>query len=169
MIKPDTILLVDADGDCEEIVARSAARSGYRVRWVRTSREAFKLFNEKGRDLALIVVDLDPGAHGLAVLEAVSACADCAGIVVLTALEESYAGPISRTHGAAACVAKPINTEKLGAAIEEVMQHRSLTCDHWGHTQPTPCRGGGEVRAVLRGIATKLSPMRVNEQQREYA
>jgi len=153
-----TILLVDADGDCEEVVARAAGHSYHRVRWVRTSREAFKFLNEEVRDLALIIVDLDPGAHGLAILEAISACADCAGVIVLTALEESYAGPISRTHGAAACLAKPIDGEKLARTIEVVMEHQSLTCDLWGHTQPRPCHGRREARAVLRGIATKLSP-----------
>jgi DNA-binding NtrC family response regulator len=154
-MKQDTILLVDADGDCEEVVARAAARSRYRVRWVRTSREAFKFLNEEVRDLALIIVDL---AHGLAILEAVSACADCAGVIVLTALEEFYAGPISRTHGAVACLAKPIDREKLARTIGTVMEHQFLTSDLWGHTQPRPCHGRREARAVLRGIATKLSP-----------
>jgi DNA-binding NtrC family response regulator len=158
MIKQDTILLVDADGDCEEAVAQAAARSRYSVRWVRTSREAFKFLNEKVRDLALIIVDLDPGAHGLAILEALSACADYAGIIVLTALEESYAAPISRTHGAAACLAKPIDIEKLARTIQNVTEHQFPTCDLWGHTQPRPCHGGREASAVLRGIATKLSP-----------
>lgn len=157
-MKQDTILLVDADGDCEEVVARAAARSRYRVRWVQTSREAFKFLNEEVRDLALIIVDLDPGAHGLAILEAVSACADCAGVIVLTALEESYAGPISRSHGAVACLAKPIDTEKLARTIGTVMEHQFLTSDLWGHTQPRPRHGRREARAVLRGIATKLSP-----------
>ena len=158
MMKQDTILLVDADGDCEEIVARAATRLRYRVRWIRTSREAFKFLNKEVRDLALIIVDLDPGAHGLAILEAVSACADSAGVVVLTALEESYAGPISRTHGAAACLAKPIDSEKLARTIEVVMEHQFLTCDLWGHTKPRPCHGRREASTALRGIAAKLSP-----------
>lgn len=156
MIKPDTVLLIDADGDCEDIVARAAARLAFRVRWVRTSREAFQFLSSHTRNLALIVVDVDPGAHGMAILSAVTECAESPGIVVLTALEQTYAEPISRSHGAAACLGKPVDIEKLSHTIRDVTAHHFSTCDLWGHVQPR--RASADHRAALRGIATKLTP-----------
>lgn len=156
MIKPNTILLIDADGDCEEIVARAAARSAFRVRWVRTSTEAFDFLNKQFGKLALIVVDLDPGAHGMAILQAVSGCAEGPAVIALTALEETYAEPVSRTHGAAACLAKPIDIQKLSRTLRDVAAHQFPSSDLWGHPQPKQVRN--DTRTALRGIATKLSP-----------
>jgi DNA-binding response OmpR family regulator len=158
MICPNTVLLVDADGDCEDLVAKAAARSKLKVRWVRTSREAFQLLSKRIRELALIVVDLDPGAHGNAVLNSLGGCAEAPGAITLTGLEQTYAEPISRGHGAAACLAKPLDIEKLSRTLSEVLVHHFPTCDLWGHTQskhPT-----GNSRSALRGIATKLNPRR---------
>ena len=42
-----------------------------------------------------MIVDVDPGAHGPALLEAISSCADHPQIVVITAFEETYMKPIS--------------------------------------------------------------------------
>ena len=80
--------------------------------------------------LALVIVDVDPGAHGLALLEAISGCADRPQIVVITALEETYMTPIARKHGASACLGKPITLQRLGlcpqARFEAVANLRPL-------------------------------------------
>jgi DNA-binding NtrC family response regulator len=153
-----TILLVDTDGDCEDAVAKAAARSGYSVRWVKTCRDGFQFIHDQIRDLALIVVDLDPGAHGMSLLEAISSCADSPEMIVLSALEETYAGPISQKHGAAACLSKPIDIARLARTIEEVTTHEVRDSDFWGHPQPHPAHGRAAIRRALRGITAKLSP-----------
>jgi len=117
-VKPDTILLLDADGDCEETLARAAARLGYIVRWVRTRREAFVFLNDELRNLALLIVDLDPCAYSFATLDALIACLDSQEIIVLTSFEEPRS--IARKDGIAACLKKPIETEKLVHAIAEL-------------------------------------------------
>ena len=70
-MKTNTILLVDADGDCEAIVKQTADRLGYDVQLTETSREAFAILRNSIKP-GLVVVDVDPGAHGLALLEAIS-------------------------------------------------------------------------------------------------
>lgn len=156
-MKENTILLVDADGDCEELVSGAAARMGYGVRLVKTSCEAFALITHHLRQLPLVVVDVDRGAHGLALLEAISACAETPPIVVITGLEETYMEPIAREHGASACLGKPVTLEKLGSTLQNISAGRCLTCDRWGCLVPPPVDKGVNIKAATRGITAKMA------------
>ena len=107
--------------------------------------------------LDLIIIDVDPGAHGLALLEAISGCAAKPQVVVITALEETYMIPIAAKHGAAACLGKPITLHRLHATLDDVAT-RSLTCNRWGGLVPSTANETSNVKARFRGIAAKLSP-----------
>jgi DNA-binding response OmpR family regulator len=152
------VLLIDADGDSEDIVSESASSTGREVLLVRTSRDAFKILGEQMTRLDVVIVDVDPGAHGLALLEAISSCAERPPIIVITALEETYMKPISVEHGAAACLGKPITIAKLRSTLNDVSAMRPLTSDRWGSLVPRSTDKGLSVRAAFRGIAEKLSP-----------
>ena len=104
-----------------------------------------------------MIVDVDPGAHGLALLEAITGCADRPQILVITALEEAYMIPIARKHGASACLGKPITVQRLGSALNQVLQ-RSLTCDRWGSLVPSTANEKIDIKASFEGIAAKLGP-----------
>jgi DNA-binding NtrC family response regulator len=151
------ILLVDADGDCEELASAAAARNGWEAKWVKTSREAFALLKHRLSNFAVVLVDVDPGAHGLALLEAISGCGERPPMIVLTALEESYMNAIACEHGAAHCLSKPISSARLSVALRNVCSGRISTCDHWGHLVPTPIDDGSSVKTAVRGIVAKLS------------
>jgi len=154
-MKENPVLLVDADGDSEGIVSEAAARTGHAVLVAKTSRAAFRILAHQMRRLELVIVDVDPGAHGLALLEAISGCADRPPIIVITALEETYMKPISMEHGAAACLGKPVAIGKLKSTVNDVLTNRSLTCDRWGVLIP-PIHGL-HTNPHFRGIAAKLS------------
>src|ERR1700686_5226975 len=130
--RKNVVLLVDADGDSESIVLKAAALTLRDVLLVKTSRHAFGILQNEMRRLDAVIVDVDPGAHGLALLEAISGCAERPPIIVVTALEETYMKPIAAEHGAAACFGKPITIQKLGSAIEDVSAKRGLTWDGGG-------------------------------------
>ena len=136
----------------------AAARTGRDVLTAKTSREAFKIIRDEMHRLDLVIVDVDPGAHGLALLEAISGCADTPAIIVITALEESYMKPISQEHGPAACLGKPITIAKLKSTLEEVSANWALTSDRWGSLVPRPTEKTSRVKDRFRGIAAKLSP-----------
>jgi DNA-binding NtrC family response regulator len=104
-MKENVVLLVDADGDSVGIVLEAAARIGHTARLAKTSREAFEILKREIRRLDIVIVDVDPGAHGLALLEAISGRAERLPIIVVTALEETYMKPITAEHGATACLA----------------------------------------------------------------
>jgi DNA-binding response OmpR family regulator len=156
-MKEHNILLVDADGDSERIVSEAAARTGRHVLVVKSSRDAFRILGDQMQRLDLVIVDVDPGAHGLALLEAISGCADRPPILVITALEETYMKPISKRHGAAACLGKPITVQRLCSSLNDVSQ-RSLTCDRWGCLTPSTVNEELNIKACFGGIAAKLSP-----------
>lgn len=158
-MQTDSIFLIDADGDCEEIASRAAARSKRRLRWLGTTRDIFRGSHGGDGNAELIMVDLDPGSHGMALLEAISACAVRPPVIVLTALEEAYMAPIAREHGADACLGKPLTVEKTAAAIDRALTHRSLTSDAWGHETPRRPSGRHERDQAIQGIVRKLSPI----------
>ena len=156
-MKENTILLVDADGDSAAIVSEAANRTGRDVLVAKTSRDAFRILEDRMQRLSLVIVDVDPGAHGLALLEAISGCADRPQIVVITALEEAYMKPISMKHGAVACLGKPITVQRLSSTLNGVAK-RSLTSDRWGCLVPSTLGKELNIKACFKGIAAKLSP-----------
>jgi DNA-binding response OmpR family regulator len=156
-MKSNVVLLVDADGDSEGMVLEAAAGNGCAVLLAKTSREAFRILREQMRRLDLVIVDVDPGAHGLVLLEAISGCADRPPIVVITALEETYMKPISVEHGASACLGKPITIQKLISSLKDASK-RSLTSDRWGSLKPSTASKKLNVKTCFSGIAAKLSP-----------
>jgi DNA-binding NtrC family response regulator len=156
-MKEHSILLLDADGDCEAIVSEAVARTGRGVLVAKTSRDAFRILENHMQRLEIVIVDVDPGAHGLALLEAISSCADRPPITVITSLEETYVKPISIKHGAVACLGKPITAKRLGFTLNSVSQ-RLLTSDRWGGLVPSTANEKLSVKTRFRGIAAKLSP-----------
>jgi DNA-binding response OmpR family regulator len=139
-MKTNLILIVDADADTVGFVLEAAARTGHGVRQARTSREAFQVLENELRHLDAVIVDVDPGAHGLALLEAVGACYEKPPLLVLSSLEEAYMKTIAAKHGAVACLCKPFSTEQLRLALDRVIMNAPFRaefswCDKWGH----PC------------------------------
>jgi DNA-binding response OmpR family regulator len=156
--KGGKILLLDADGDCAPLLKEASVEFDAEVILARTIRAAVAFLSLRMPELGCVVIDVDPGAHGLALLEAISACAEHPPMVVLTALEETYMRPIAFEHGATACLGKPITRCELRAALREVSK-RSLTCDRWGSPVPAKCCNREDVCSSFRGIAEKLSPI----------
>jgi DNA-binding response OmpR family regulator len=154
-MKEKLVLLLDADGDCKSIVSEAGVRTGHGVFLTRTIHKAFGILRDKMERLDAIIVDVDPDVHGLALLEAVSGCADKPPIIVITALEETYMGPISVQHGAAACLGKPTTIEKVHAALDAV-SNLSRTSDRWGGLIPSTAYKWVNLAKQFRGIAAKL-------------
>jgi DNA-binding NtrC family response regulator len=146
-MKEKIILLVDADADCAGIVLEAAARTGHGVRLSRDSREAFGFLNREFDRIDSLVVDVDPGSHGMALLAALGALRRRPPVIVLTALEESHMEPVAARHGAVACLGKPFSIERLRRVIDRFDQpknDRGISCDPWGH----PCGCETEVENV---------------------
>jgi DNA-binding response OmpR family regulator len=136
-MKAKVLLLIDADHASADVVSLAAIKTGHRVVHAHTSREAFSIMERGLDDVDAVVIDVDPGVHGMAVLESMHLSTTTPPVIVLTGLEETYMCGIAAVHGAAACIGKPFAAEKLAALIEQVCQPawRSAGCtsDAWGH------------------------------------
>jgi DNA-binding response OmpR family regulator len=147
-MKKDVVLLIDADADTAATVATAASLAHCDVRLARTSRDLFQLCHNGFEDVASIVVDVDPGVHGMAVLEALDGMENVPPVIVVSSLEESYLEPVARAHGACTSLGKPLCTARLKRLLEQnratAPQESACCCDAWGH----PCEGCRPPRGV---------------------
>ena len=146
-MKRGVILLVDADGDSASLVGAAAGLLHFDLRFTRTSRDFFELLGNGLGDVAVIVVDVDPGVHGMALLEALDAWAPAPPVLVISSLEEAHLRPVAIAHGAEECLGKPLSLERVKNAIAklaQVSETHPCRCDLWGH----PCEGCTERRSA---------------------
>src|SRR5947207_11523026 len=123
-MKRDVILLVDADADTASVVGSAAALLNLDVRFARTSRELFQLIPNGLEEVAVIVLDVDPGVHAMAALEALDVWRPAPPVIVLSSLEEAHLHPVAITHGARECLGKPVSVLRVKRAIAQFARAR---------------------------------------------
>jgi FixJ family two-component response regulator len=132
------ILVLDADADTARAVASAAAGVNCDIRFVQTSKDFFHFCHEDFENVAAIILDVDPGIHGMAILEAFDACENMPPIIVVSALEEHRLSSVVQQHGAIACLGKPLSLARLRHAVEEALTIAAAAaprCDVWGHVK----------------------------------
>jgi Response regulator len=152
-MKRNVVLVLDADADTARAVASAATTRNCDLRFVQTSKEFFHFCREDFENVIAIILEIDPGMHGMAILEASDVCENTPPIVVVSALEEHRLGPVVQRHGAIACLGKPLSFTQLGRALDQAVERATAPrCDLWGHVTNCSCscrRTGG-----LQTIAT---------------
>lgn len=152
-MKRNVVLVLDADADTARAVASAATARNCDLRFVQTSKEFFHFCREDFENVIAIILEIDPGMHGMAILEASDVCENTPPIVVVSALEEHCLGPVVQRHGAIACLGKPLSFTQLGRALDQAVERATAPrCDLWGHVTNCSCscrRTGG-----LQTIAT---------------
>ena len=137
------ILVLDADADTAGAVASVAAGVNCDIRFVRTSKDFFHFCHEDFENVAAIILDVDPGVHGMAILEALDACENKPPIIVVSGLEEYRLNSVVvQQHGAIACLGKPFSFLRLAHAVEEALTLSAAAaprCDIWGHIKTCSC------------------------------
>jgi len=71
--------------------------------------EALGVRNREFNRIDSLVVDLDPGSRGMALLAALCALWHRLPVIVAIGLEESHMKPVVLRHGAVACLGKPLS------------------------------------------------------------
>jgi DNA-binding response OmpR family regulator len=136
-MKRNVVLLIDGDADTAGAVMEATAETDLDVRFARTSKDAFHLFAGGLDDVAIIVLDVDPGVHGMAVVEALNTWRPVLPLIVVSSLEEAHLKPVAVAHGAQACFGKPVSAARLKTAMVRLAQRptaRASRCDQWGHS-----------------------------------
>lgn len=136
-MKRNVVLLIDADADTASSVLQAASLTNLNVRFARTSRDLFQLIQAGLDDVAVVVLDVDPGVHGMAVIEALDAWGPAPPVIVISSLEETHIGPVALAHGAQECFGKPITIDRLKTAITKLTRPSdagACRCDVSGHS-----------------------------------
>lgn len=141
---PYILLVADENIPSNSVIADAARRTGHRLRHARNSREAFQILRRGVNDVDLIIIDVDPGIHGLSVLEALGFSKNAPPVLVVTGFEELDMEPTAYRHGATACMGKPFTATELAVLINEICPLTSKLpppmCDLWGHPRETHMR-----------------------------
>jgi DNA-binding NtrC family response regulator len=133
----EILLIANNDADSNATVQAVAKKMGCGFRKVSSTRQALDILATDLDSVDVVIIDLDPGMHSLAILEAIGNRAVGPPVIALTSLDESEVMSIASRHGAAACLGKPFEHANLSKAIEQCLaQPRSISCDLWGHPQP---------------------------------
>ena len=142
MVSRNRVLLISSDRAVAEAGLQAASSTRSALQLARTSGEAFRALGEEIEDVAVVILDLDPVIHGLALLEALALCRQMPPLLAITDLEEHDIKPIVQQHGGVACIAKPVDAEKLAGAIHQarasVPPSSRWSCDRWGHLLRAP-------------------------------
>jgi len=139
-MKRNVVLVLDADADTARAVASAAAIRSCDLRFVQTSKEFFHFCREDFENVNAIILDVDPGMYGMAMLEASDVCENTPPIIVVSALEEQRLSPVVQRHGAMACLGKPLSVTRLGRALDQAVERAAAPrCDLWGHVTNCTC------------------------------
>jgi len=152
-MKRNVVLVLDADADTARAVASAAATGNCDLRFVQTSKEFFQFCSEDFENVTAIVLDVDPGVHGMAILEALDTCENTPPIIVVSALEEHRLSSVVERHGAMTCLGKPLSVTRLARAIDQTLGRVAAPrCDLWGHPINCTCTPPHcERRSTLTG------------------
>jgi DNA-binding NtrC family response regulator len=131
-MKRDVILLLDDDGDCANVACTAGSLLRLDVRFVRRPHDLFQMIQERSEDVVAVVLDVDPGFHGMAVMETLAASDLTLPAIIISSLEVAHLFPAAKAYRANACLGKPVSPERLAMTISaclEAPKERSHRCD----------------------------------------
>ncbi|HEV2842825.1 MAG TPA: response regulator [Chthoniobacterales bacterium] len=165
-MKANALLIAKETSDSNATIAQAVSRAGLFLLRATDAKHAFELLRNGLGEIDLVIIDVDPGIHSMAVLEAITSREAVPPVIVVTGLEQSEMAPIARGHGAAACIGKPFTAAELLARIDDVCPadygSSSCNCDAWGHPYPSRLRHGdhkcsGDCPGCASGSATAVA------------
>src|SRR4029453_11501785 len=99
LMKPHVILLLNADPDVEKALNEVTSQRGHELVTAHTAAESFRILRDDAKDVKLVIIDIDPEMHGVALLTAVAGFRENVPIVAVTSLERSYMKPLAMRRG----------------------------------------------------------------------
>ena len=165
-MKAKALLISKEMSDSNATIAEAAARADLLLLKATDAKHAFELLRSGLADIDLVIIDVDPGIHGMAILEAITVYETAPPVIVVTGFEQFQMAPIAHWYGAAACIAKPFTAAELVARIEDVCPldyaSSSCTCDAWGHLQPSRHKHAankctGDCHSCASGVTTAVA------------
>ena len=117
---PRVILLFTRDRALDQLVAEALLGSSAIVLIARNVSDAIQIVCGRGRDLQLVVLDLDHECRGLTLLNAVHTCYHDLPVLITAERDEERFRTLALANGARACLNKPVQVATLATAIREL-------------------------------------------------
>ncbi len=134
-MKPNVILLVDADADTVDATLTAAQSAGFDVRVVQLERDLSEITAFELEDVAAIILDYDPDLHGTLIAEKLSRWQPPRPLIFISTEKDLY-HPLILTGRAARHLTKPVTADQVAQLVEAVMKNlecHCVSCDQWGH------------------------------------
>ena len=119
-MKPGLVLLYTHDRNFDQTLARALLRTDAIVLVAHSVADALQIVCLRGRELDLVVLDLNPRCRGMTLLSAIHGCYETLPILVVTSKELEYANAIAYANGARICLTKPLSAALLTSAIADL-------------------------------------------------
>ena len=137
-MKREILLVANGDAASNATIAEAVKQSGHLLRKISSCRQAFEILSCGLNGVDAVIIDLDPGVHSMAVLEAIGSSAAAPPVIAITSRKETEIAPIAFRRGATDCIGKPFSVRRLLAVINAVSQtgwrsEHACSCDLWGH------------------------------------
>ena len=117
-----TILLVDDERSIRDTAGEYLRQSGFTILQADSGERALEVFNERARDIDLIIMDLGmPGMGGQKCLEEILRLDDSAKIIVASGYTADNQAQRAVASGAAKFIGKPYRFADLSEAVTEVL------------------------------------------------
>jgi signal transduction histidine kinase/ActR/RegA family two-component response regulator len=120
----ESILIVDDIEEQREIASEMLRKLGYNVNSVPSGEEALSYMQEKGADLLLLDMIMNPGMDGLETYEKILKFNPEQKAVIASGFSESEHVKKAQSIGAGTYVKKPYSFEKIGLAVKGELSKR---------------------------------------------
>jgi FixJ family two-component response regulator len=141
-MKPNLILLLDADADTCAATLAAAKIAGFDVRIGQIQHDLSEIAEFGLDDIAVIVLDYDPGAHGSALGETLAQWQPPRPLIFISS-DMIVPPPRLPAGGATKHLMKPVTVDQLTHAIGALAnpcEAQTPCSDRWGH----PCANAEE-------------------------
>lgn len=130
-MKPNIILLIDADADTHTAALSAAQTIGLEIRTSKIKRGLMEITESELDDVAAIVLDYDQRVHGPAIADELSRWLPPRPLIFISS---EYEHALMFEGTATRHLTKPVTAAHVVHALDAVLNHEpAVRCDRWGH------------------------------------
>ncbi len=121
-MRNQVVLLVDQDASVAEAIALGLGSGHFSFLFAQDFQEAVRVLGEHGKELSLVITDIEPRGPGLALLVAIKTCRQDLPVIVLTSVADPSLSHEARRRGAARLLRQPIDFAELRTVIRSIYE-----------------------------------------------
>lgn len=119
-MKDQIVLLVDQDPSVAEAIALALGSRKFSFLFAQDFQEAVRILGEHGKEIGLVITDIEPRGPGLSLLVAIKTYRADLPVVVLTSLADADINAEARRRGAARLLRKPISFVEMRHVLQSI-------------------------------------------------